>query len=54
MVERNFEGWIWTAFVFAGLQDGLCLFTCVKPVSVSACVLVPVSVCSHMSDSGCS
>lgn len=43
MEESKSEGWIWTAFVFVGLQDGLCRFMCVKPVFVSACGLVPAS-----------
>lgn len=37
--------WIWTVYLFAGLQDGLCLFACVQAY---------LCVCSSVSDSGCS
>lgn len=41
MEESGFEGQIWTASVFVGLQDGcVCVHVC-KAVIVSAHVLVP-------------
>lgn len=53
MQEHGFAGWIWTACVFVGLQDGLCLFACVLGC-LSVCVCVCACVCSSKSDKGCS
>lgn len=52
MQEHGFAGWIWTACVFVGLQDGLCLFACVLGC-LSVCVCVCACVCSSKSDKGC-